>query len=159
MEKVKTEHELLAESLGPLRARIVACRAAAQSKGNGADALAKAMSAHLAELTRVTPDSALDILLLSRFLMDRTQWGTPYHVAALVIFTELANELGLNAGGPLVVRGRVRRERVATLTLEITSKPPNEVAAAAKKIWERLYGEPLLDVETRLIVQRPVWRH
>lgn len=117
------------------------------------------MSAHLAELTRVTPDSALDILLLSRFLMDRTQWGTPYHVAALVIFTELANELGLNAGGPLVLRGRVRRERVATLTLEITSKPPNEVAAAAKKIWERLYGEPLLDVETRLIVQRPVWRH
>ena len=37
MQKVKTEHELLAEAMGVLRARIVACREAARALGDSAD--------------------------------------------------------------------------------------------------------------------------
>ena len=51
MQKVQTEHEMLAESLAALRSRIVACRQEAAANGNGADALAQAMATHLNEIT------------------------------------------------------------------------------------------------------------
>ncbi|MFO0658741.1 MAG: hypothetical protein U0165_02755 [Polyangiaceae bacterium] len=117
------------------------------------------MSAHLAELTRDDPDVALDILLLSRFLMDRNQWGTPYHVASLLIFQEMARELSIETGGPLVVRGKLQRERVAKLTLALATAPPGQIANAARATWAKLYGEPLAAVTTAVRVRRPVWRH
>lgn len=50
MIKVQTEHEQLAESLGALRACIVACREEAAAGGNTADTLSKAMGAHLGSM-------------------------------------------------------------------------------------------------------------
>ncbi|MDX2157925.1 MAG: hypothetical protein SFW09_15610 [Hyphomicrobiaceae bacterium] len=48
MKMVQTEHELLAESLGALRAKLEAARGAASAHGNTAEALASALSTHLA---------------------------------------------------------------------------------------------------------------
>lgn len=53
MVRVKTDHELLAEKLGWLSARLVACREAASGKGSLADRLASAVGEHLAA---VNPD-------------------------------------------------------------------------------------------------------
>lgn len=50
MERVKTEHEELVESLGALRTRLVAAREVAAAVGNDADAVAAAMAAHLSDL-------------------------------------------------------------------------------------------------------------
>ena len=62
MQKVQTEHELLAEAFAGLRARLVACREAAQSRGNGADALSKAMATHLADLVVAALPAAAQVI-------------------------------------------------------------------------------------------------
>lgn len=50
MDKARTEHELLVESLGAIRAELVACREATAMNGTDADALSAAMAAHLGRL-------------------------------------------------------------------------------------------------------------
>ena len=66
MQRVKTEHELLAEAFAGLRARLVACREAAQSRGNGADALSKAMATHLADLVVAALPAAAQVIWTER---------------------------------------------------------------------------------------------
>ena len=66
MQRVKTEHELLAEAFAGLRTRLVACREAAQSRGNGADALSKAMATHLADLVVAALPAAAQVIWTER---------------------------------------------------------------------------------------------
>lgn len=66
MQKVKTEHELLAEAMGTLRARIVACRRAAHSIGGSAEGLSQAMAAHLGDLDVADLPAAAQVIWTER---------------------------------------------------------------------------------------------
>jgi hypothetical protein len=66
MDKVQTEHEMLAESLGAIRARLVACREEAAAKGNDADALASAMASHLVQMKAAELPLAAQVIWIDR---------------------------------------------------------------------------------------------
>lgn len=66
MEKVQTEHEMLAESLGALRATLAACREEAAEKDNTADALSASMGSHLAALRAADLPLAAQVIWIDR---------------------------------------------------------------------------------------------
>jgi hypothetical protein len=66
MNKVQTEHEMLAESLGALRAMLVACRDEAAANGNDADALAASMASHLASVKASELPLAAQVIWIER---------------------------------------------------------------------------------------------
>ena len=66
MNKVQTEHELLAESLGALRATLAACREEAAAKGNTADVLSASMSRHLGALKAADLPLAAQVIWIDR---------------------------------------------------------------------------------------------
>ena len=66
MTKVQTEQEQLAEQFGVIRARLEACRAAAAAQGNDPDALAAAISQHLATLDPVELPPAAQVIWTER---------------------------------------------------------------------------------------------
>jgi hypothetical protein len=68
MNKVQTEHEMLAESLGALRATLVACREDAAANGNDADALAASMALHLGTVKAAELPPAAQVIWIERVL-------------------------------------------------------------------------------------------
>jgi len=87
MIKVQTEHELLAESLGALRAKLVACREASAACSNSADAVSGAMAEHLSELRAGDLPLAAQVLWIDRVVRplkaDATKPLPPRAIAAL----------------------------------------------------------------------------
>ena len=47
MQEIKSEHELLAEAMGRMAARLAACRAAVSDRSGGVDTVASAAAEHL----------------------------------------------------------------------------------------------------------------
>jgi|LNFM01.1.fsa_nt_gb hypothetical protein len=68
MVRVETEHEQLAQSMGALRERLSACRAAVSAGGDGPDALASALVAHLSTLRASELPPAAQRLWLERIV-------------------------------------------------------------------------------------------
>ncbi len=104
------------------------------------------LSAYLAELARDRVTPRLNLSLVARFVLDRRQWGTPEHHAALVILDELGTELGLPPG-KLVVDGRVHRASAAARYLDLSEIEPERLRAAARRLWERLFAATLPDIQ------------
>jgi hypothetical protein len=78
--------------------------------------------------------------------MARDAWGMAETYAAIVIFEELARELGLEPG--VIVRSpNVVRSEVARLFLAIRTHTGAAVADAARRAWQRLYGVDLPPLE------------
>jgi len=105
------------------------------------------LSAYSSAMARDARTTGVHLTLISRFLFDRDRWGSAESYAALVIFDGLARELGVEVDGPLVEHGAVARERIARIYLAATAAPPEQVRAAARRLWERLFAAPLSPME------------
>jgi hypothetical protein len=99
-------------------------------------------SAHLAQLAR-TPASARTILgeIVSNTFMGRCNSGDC--LAALVILEELGAELGHATPRELTAEHAYTIAAVAELYVDIDRHPAADVSAAARRAWERIFGEPL----------------
>jgi hypothetical protein len=104
------------------------------------------LSAYLGELGRDEITTKVNLTLLSRFLFNRDLWGGAETYVSLVIFQEVGKELGLVVP-PLLENGRIEREKVSSLYLQITDKSPQEIREAAKRAWEKQFGEPLPEMK------------
>lgn len=104
------------------------------------------LSAYLGELARDQETTQVNLTLLSRFLFNRELWGGAECYVALVVFQEVARELGIEPPA-LVVQGRIERDRASALYLQLTEKPARDLQAAAKRAWERLFGETLPELK------------
>lgn len=113
---------------------------------HGAERSNAELSAYLSQIARDPQRARSHVVHVSRFLMARELWGTPESYAALVIFEQLARELGLEPG-PLVRSPSIVRAEVTRLFLDLRTRSSAEVAAAATRVWERLYGVPLPELE------------
>jgi hypothetical protein len=71
-------------------------------------------AAYLASLAS-TSYPHTDIIVMSRFLFDKSQWGDAYSYTALALFLDLATHLDVAPKEPLVSRRAIVRERVAEL--------------------------------------------
>ncbi len=105
------------------------------------------LSAYLAELARDERTTRVNLGRLTRFLFDPRMAGTPECYAALVIVDGLEREVGgaRPSAGPAarIFRGKLDREAIAASYLALTQRPATELAAAAEKLWERLFDGPL----------------
>jgi len=116
------------------------------------------LSAYLAELARGKSSPLLGLMLLSQFAFDRGQWGGAYCYAALAAIEGIGQELGL-ADERLIGGGRVLRDRLTARFLAITSRSPDDLRAAARRLWERYYGDKLVDVQEASATSYPAWLH
>ena len=104
------------------------------------------LSAYLGELARDEATTRVNLTLLSRFLFNRALWGGAESYVALVVFQELGRELGLIVPA-LLENGRIERDKVSALYLQLTEKKPQELQAAAKRVWEKQFAEPLPEMK------------
>jgi hypothetical protein len=100
------------------------------------------LSAYLAQLAWDPGLAGTSLVLQARLLLDDGLAGGAETSAALVIFTGLAEELGLPAA-ELVVRRRIDDAQVSALVRALLARPGDEVTAAAARLWARLFGEEL----------------
>jgi hypothetical protein len=75
-------------------------------------------------------------------LFHRDQRGTGEYYAGIVLFEGLARHLGATSDGSRYVT----RERLAPLALTIANASGDQLRAAAKALWNELYGEPITTI-------------
>ena len=66
--KVQTEHEMLAERLGVLRGKLIAARETAEARESTAEALASALSEHLADVQAADLPLAAQVVWVDRIV-------------------------------------------------------------------------------------------
>ncbi len=119
------------------------------------------MSAYLASLAGKQDSPLLQLVLLSRFLMDRDAARTsgPYLYAAFGIFQGIGQELGIDVERLLGRHGAGMRDRFVELVFLVTDHTPDEIRAAAARCYEKQYGQPVPSVSTDSDHENQRWRH
>ena len=150
VERHEVQHRLDATRRSPIMPKVLADRVGplqldGHEQGRATTARAE-LSAYLAELARDTRTGRVGLGMVARFLFDRRLHGTAECYAALVILEGLAAELGVAQDAPLVAGGAVDRRGAGKLYLGLVELPPEQLRAAAKRLWERLFETPLPDL-------------
>lgn len=115
-------------------------------------------SAYLANVaTSAYPHT--DLVLLSRFVFDKANWGDVYCYTSLTVLTDLATHLDLALAQPLVEHRTIHRERASDLLQRILARPSDEIRDAARRAFLATHGEALPNVEQRSISRAVPWRH
>jgi hypothetical protein len=70
-------------------------------------------------------------------------WSTPHAFAAAVILDGMARELGEGPREPLTGKAGFDRKPASALYLAVVRHPEDQIVAAARALWERLFEEPL----------------
>jgi hypothetical protein len=118
-------------------------------RGNGRvaddlrDAVKNELSGYIAQIARDERTPRTTLTMLVRFLVNpRTRSSTEGFVAVIAA-EELAAELGIRGVAPITAHGRLDEARLARAHRELTSVPPSMLAAAARKVWSRLFEREL----------------
>ena len=114
------------------------------------------MSAYLAALARDQATPGVNLVLVARFVLTAGSWGAAEMPAALTILEGLRSQLQL-PGGALLVDKRVQREQASELVLALLARPPDELRAAATRLWAASFGRalPPLEEGSPLVVPSP----
>lgn len=102
------------------------------------------LSAYLSELSRDDRAGRVGLTMVVRMLLDAHMHGTAESYAALTIVEGLAADLALPPEAPLVASRRVDRAAVGRRYLALSALPPERLRDAARRLWEKLYGVPLV---------------
>jgi hypothetical protein len=127
----------------PLLCRLLGLQSPIAENPSGLAARARdEASAYLAELARGDDSPILELVLLSHFMLDREELGTPYTYAALQVYASVGGALGLDLD-EMLGQGAVSRAQFARLALAIWSRTPAEVKAAAARGYQTDYAAEL----------------
>ena len=58
----------------------------------------------------------------------------------------LARQLGIPVVGPIIHDGHIDRSRLAELALPLANESDDALRTAARRLWQDLYGEPLIAI-------------
>lgn len=100
-----------------------------------------------------------DLVLLSRFVFDKANWGDVYCYTSLTVLTDLATHLDLAPSQPLVEHRTIQRERASDLLQRILARSSEEIRDAARRAFLATHGEELPKVEQQAMVRAVPWRH
>ena len=114
-------------------------------------------SAFLASLA-ARGHARLDLVLAMRHVFIRSLQGNAYSYAGLLVLSEVARALGVEAQAPLLARRHIARSEASRLLLRCVEQPDERVADAAGKAWSRLFGRPLPEARAGSIRANPAWR-
>ena len=92
----------------------------------------------------ITPQLALWNLAQLGFNKDR--WGSAESYVAVVVISGLARQLGVRSPGTVIHDGHLDRSRLAELALPLASESDDALRAAARRLWQDLYGEPFIAI-------------
>jgi hypothetical protein len=165
LERHEVQHRLdYARGLVPVPARIAERLGLedtlAAPPGSYAARCRDETSAFLAQIAEEEGSPALALLLLSRYLFNRHEWGTAYSCASVAVFDMLSTTLAMPGAEARLVRGgSVVRDELARRVLDITGRGADEIRAAARKTWEEAYGGTLARVTVRDVAKHTAWRH
>lgn len=111
------------------------------------------LSAYLAALAEPGDSPLLDLLVLSRFVLNADQGRSPYTYAAAAVYLALGRELGIDIE-PLL--GRViTRERFARLAIPVWQHEPEAIKRAAARAYAKEFG---IELESVPLTERVVHR-
>jgi hypothetical protein len=116
------------------------------------------LSAYLVTIAQPKRSPLLELVLLARFLFNQHSLGGPYAYAALAVYEGLGEELGVDVAG-LLGTGRVHRPQLAQLFRAVLAHSPDELRAAATRLYQRQYGLPPPEVSRKSVQSNPPWRH
>jgi hypothetical protein len=107
------------------------------------------LSAYTSQLAndRTTPELAL--WNVARFAFNRRTWGTPESYAGVLIAEGLARHLAIKTDGPVIHDREIDRARLAALLLPMTTMSGDQLRAAARAVWNDLYGEAIVAIVDR----------
>lgn len=113
-------------------------------------------AAYLAEVARPGDSPLLDLVLLSHFMLDRDQLGSPYSYAALQVYASIGRALGIDVDAAL---GRsISREAFASLARAVWERGPSEIREAAKRGYAADFGGGLAEVSFQALPPNPRFR-
>jgi hypothetical protein len=101
------------------------------------------LSAYLSQIASDTWVPQLTLANLARHGFRRAQRTEEAFVALLVV-EGIARRLGITAGGSMIRKGEIDRDRLATLLIALSSRTTVELRSAATALWAELFGEPLV---------------
>ncbi len=145
VERHEVQHRL--DALAPrampkeLEARVGPREEGGKERRQAASAAAE-LSAYLAEIARDPVAARVGLSMVARFLFDARLHGAAECYAALTIVEGLARELGVTHP-PLLAGRSIDRAAVGSAYLALTQRPADDVRAAARRLWQSLFGEPL----------------
>ena len=98
-------------------------------------------SAYLAEIAAA--DIPFTVMLrLSRYALDDDQWDSTYSDTAVAVIAALARELGIEHG-ELIANRRFVREEIGGVALAMLDRSGEELRAAARAAWQRVFQAEL----------------
>lgn len=101
------------------------------------------LSAYLSQIASDTWTPQLTLANLARHGFRRGQRSEEAFVAVIVI-EGMARRLGVLSLSPLVRRGEIDRDQLATLLMALSTRTTVELRSAAAGLWSELFGEPLV---------------
>ncbi len=104
------------------------------------------LAAYLSQIGNEPVVPQLALWNLASLAFNRERWRTAEAYAGVVVIAGLARQLGIAAPGPLVVTGRLDRQRLVALAQPLAAQSSEKLRAAARKLWIELYGEPMLPI-------------
>jgi hypothetical protein len=87
--------------------------------------------------------------MVARFLVEPRLRGVTESYVALVVTEELARELGVVGLGPILRQGSVDEAELTRAHSAITTPSSAAVAAAARRVWSRLFRTELAPLAVR----------
>jgi hypothetical protein len=87
---------------------------------------------------------------LASLALSSARWPSAESYVGVVVIEGLARQLGIAAGRPVIARGQLDRQRLATLAESLAAQSGEKLRAAARKLWIELYGEPMLPIRDLL---------
>jgi hypothetical protein len=97
------------------------------------------LSAVLASIAGAPEMSRTVLTIALEPVFNRMLWSTPHAFAAAVILDGLARELGEVSSEPMAAKGGFDRKPAAALYLAVVRHPEDQIVAAARALWERLF--------------------
>lgn len=101
------------------------------------------LSGQLAELAGSAPLTRTVLTKLSGNVFESSAWDTPRCFATMIVFKELARVLAVERGADMKPESRPDRELASHVYAALVAKPPKAVRAAARNVWEHLFGRKM----------------
>jgi hypothetical protein len=104
------------------------------------------LSAYTSQIASDPTTPQLALWNLASLGFSKTTAGSAESYVAVVVISGLARQLGIPGVGPIIQDGHIDRSRLAELALPLANESDDALRTAARRLWQDLYGEPLIAI-------------
>ena len=105
------------------------------------------LAAYVSQIASDPYTPQLALWNLANLGFHKEHWGAAESYVAAVVIEGLARHLGVKpAPGPVIHDGHLDRNRLANLALPLGNVSDDDLRAAARRLWQELYGEAFIAI-------------